>query len=152
MLRGVIWIVCLFVKDLKELGTESLLQYGYVATLSVLLFVSCSGLGLAFFGLGPSEWCRRARALAARFAPCFQSSSLMCAAMLAAILSFDFRKREVVKEGLNKTSLKGVVALHQVQNQKDAAAAYPKLVKQSCSSEFTFFLEEQKGPFFRKRR
>ena len=38
-------------KDLKELGTESLLQYGYVATLSVLLFVSCSGLGLAFFGL-----------------------------------------------------------------------------------------------------
>ena len=37
-----------------------------------------------------------------------------------------------------------MVALHQVQNQKDAAAACPKLVKQSCSSEFTFFFEEQK--------
>ena len=110
-------------------------------------------MGLAFFGLGPSGWCRRARALAARFAPCFQFSSLTCAAMLAAILSFDFRKREVVKEGLNENSLKGVVALHQVQNQKDAAAAYSKHVKQSCSSEYTFLFEEQKRALCcRKRR
>ena len=127
-----------------ELGTESLLRYGYVTALSVLLSVSCSGMGLAFFGLGPSGWCRRARASATRFAPCFQFSSLTCAAMLAMILSFDFRKREVVKEGLNENSLKGVVALHQVQNQKHAAAAYPELVKQSYSSEYMFFFEKQK--------
>ena len=72
--------------------------------------------------------------------------------MLAAVLSSDFRKCEVVKEGLNENSLKGVVALHQVQDQKDAAAAFPKLVKQGCSSEFTFFLEEQKGPLFSEEK
>ena len=58
----------------------------------MLLFVSCSGMGLAFFGLGPSGWCRRARALAARFAPCFQSSSLTCDAMLADDFVFRFQE------------------------------------------------------------
>ena len=68
--------------------------------------------------------------------------------MLAAILFFDFRNSEVVKEGLNENlvALKGVVALHQVQSLKDAAAACPKLAKQSCSSEFSFFLVEEKRP------
>ena len=53
VLKGAIWIVCLFVQVLKELGTESLVHYGYVATLSVLLFVSFSGLGFAFFWAWP---------------------------------------------------------------------------------------------------
>ena len=69
MLKGAIWIVCLFVEVLKELGTESFVHDGYVSMLSMLLFVSYSGLGFALAGLGPSGWCRRARAIAARFAP-----------------------------------------------------------------------------------
>ena len=44
MLNGAIWIVCLFVEVLEELGTESFMHDGYVVTLSVLLFVSYSGL------------------------------------------------------------------------------------------------------------
>ena len=67
VLKGAIWIACLFVKVLKELGTESFVHYGYVATLSVLLFVSYSGLGFAFAGLGPSGWCRCARDFVFRF-------------------------------------------------------------------------------------
>ena len=103
VLKGAFWLFADFVVDL---GIEGFVRVGFVATLSVLLFVSCSGLGFAFSGLGPSGWCRRARAFALRCAPSFQSSSFSCAAMPAAILSFDFsevfRNSKVVLEGLDE--------------------------------------------------
>ena len=101
--RRAFWLFAEFVVDLS---TEGFVRVGYVATLSVLLFVSCSGVAFALSWPCPSGWCRRASAFALRCAPSLQSSSFSCAAMLAAILSFDFseasRNSKVVLEGLDE--------------------------------------------------
>ena len=116
VLKHDIWMEWLFVlkgarsgslpEFVVDLSTEGFVRVGYVATLSVLLFVSCSGVAFALSWPCPSGWCRRASAFALRCAPSLQSSSFSCAAMLAAILSFDFseasRNSKVVLEGLDE--------------------------------------------------